>query len=472
MFHISVSHRVAGHQPVAKRTEESYRECRKTGPMEKDPEAVLLTEGNRLFLTCQICLKPSENSRGIWKRVPPDVATFVPVELDGRRSRVLIDLSLEIVNIREKDSGVYFCFMGTKVMAKYAVDVVQEEPHRYVCITLPSYFTFKQIIVSGRKLKRGPSKAVPMKDFNLVLRWNWSEWSECSRCGSVGKRRRVGICTVKKMNLVSPAKPVDTQILKEYRDGLPCRSSLLPKAIRELPKIQSAKSEFMIGFCKIPCRPDASIAVITDKTGAVVDTVDNSQGVYSMHQPLPKLPALAKRTTVYEELGSSIMMTCPGQVVSQNCSIRISLFRNTIIYNIRDTQGKFLRWRNNSYVINPSKVHVKTKGRVKIDIGNNLHIRKLQSTDAAIYSSAFLAAFPNARRDSFNVLSDLAMMSMSSACWDDKILVGTVRLEVLAQSMGRSYRANVLHLGLLLTFFTICAVARTVCINAKLETKD
>ncbi|GIY22921.1 uncharacterized protein CEXT_728132 [Caerostris extrusa] len=73
------------------------------------------------------------------------------------------------------------------------------------------------------------------------------------------------------------------------------------------------------------------------------------------------------------------MMTCPG-----------------------DTQGKFLRWRNNSYVINPSKVHVKTKGRVKIDIGNNLHIRKLQNTDAAIYS-----------------------------CWDDKILVGTVRLEVL-----------------------------------------
>ncbi|GIY22917.1 hypothetical protein CEXT_728121 [Caerostris extrusa] len=34
-------------------------------------------------------------------------------------------------------------------------------------------------------------------------------------------------------------------------------------------------------------------------------------------------------------------------------------------------------------------------------------------------------------------------------------------------SMGRSYRANVLHLGLLLTFFTICAVARTVCINAQ-----
>ncbi|GIY22923.1 uncharacterized protein CEXT_728131 [Caerostris extrusa] len=276
MFHISASYRVAGHQPVAKRTEESYRECRKTGPMEKDPEAVLLTEGNRLFLTCKICLKPSENSRGIWKRVPPDVATFAPVELDGRRARLLIDLSLEIVNIREKDSGVYFCFMGTKVMAKYAVDVVQEEPHRY-------------IIVSGRKLKRGPSKAVPMKDLNLVLRWNWSEWSECSRCGSVGKRRRVGICTVKKMNLVSPAKPVDTQILKEYRNGLPADRVSYPRPFESCRKSKSTKSEFMIGFCKFPCRPDASIAVITDKTGAVVDTVDNSQGVYSMHQPLPKL---------------------------------------------------------------------------------------------------------------------------------------------------------------------------------------
>ncbi|GBM92792.1 hypothetical protein AVEN_117489-1 [Araneus ventricosus] len=388
-------------RPIARRTYESIRNCR---PMQKDPEAVLLIEGNRLFLTCTICLPPSAPSRGVWKRLLPDAATFVPVQLDGRRSRLLEDLSLEVINIREKDSGIYYCFQGLTVFAKYAVDVVQEEPHNY-------------IILSGKKKSRSPTENIPLKDNNLMVFLKWSEWSECNRCNSVGRRRRVGICMVKKIDTVSPTKPVDTQILKEYRYGIPCRSGLLPKAIRELSTIQTAKSEFMIGFCKIPCPRSASIVVITDKTGAVVDTVDNSQGFYSMHQPLPDLPALAKRTTIYEEEGSSIIMSCPG-----------------------NTEGKFLTWRNDSYVINPSKVHVLTKGRVKIDIGNNLHIRKLRFSDASVYS-----------------------------CWDDKTLVGTTRLVVLEKSMERNYRFHVLNIGILFTFITVFMIACTICRNTKLK---
>ncbi|GFQ67649.1 uncharacterized protein TNCT_337501, partial [Trichonephila clavata] len=62
----------------------------------------------------------------------------------------------------------------------------------------------------------------------------------------------------------------------------------------------------------IPCPSEASIVLVTDKTGAVVDAVDNSKGIFSMHQPLPNLPALAKRITLYEEVESSIIVTCPG----------------------------------------------------------------------------------------------------------------------------------------------------------------
>ncbi|GFS39244.1 polypyrimidine tract-binding protein 1 [Trichonephila inaurata madagascariensis] len=124
------------HEPVAKRTDETYGKCLQKGSGLKEPEAVLLTEGNRLHLTCQLCLNPKVNALGVWKRLLPDTATFVPVKLDGRRSRILTDLSLEIVHIREKDSGIYFCFSDSRVLAKYAVDVVKKEPHRYAFLEM------------------------------------------------------------------------------------------------------------------------------------------------------------------------------------------------------------------------------------------------------------------------------------------------------------------------------------------------
>ncbi|GFT50365.1 uncharacterized protein NPIL_151711 [Nephila pilipes] len=82
----------------------------------------------------KVILRPNINALAVWKRLLPDTATFVPIQLDGRRSRLLADLSLEIINIRERDSGIYFCFSGSKTLAKYAVDVVREEPHRYVAL--------------------------------------------------------------------------------------------------------------------------------------------------------------------------------------------------------------------------------------------------------------------------------------------------------------------------------------------------
>lgn len=61
-----------------------------------------------------------------------DKATFVPVELDGIRTRILADLSLEFSNAWRKDSGVYLCFKKSEIMAKYSLDIVRSEPHRYV----------------------------------------------------------------------------------------------------------------------------------------------------------------------------------------------------------------------------------------------------------------------------------------------------------------------------------------------------
>ncbi|KAG8185084.1 hypothetical protein JTE90_029697 [Oedothorax gibbosus] len=334
------------HRPIVSRTWESFEACRRKGSDSKPPEALLMIIGNKLILTCQICLPPSATSLGVWKRLLPDTATFVPVSFDGQRTRLLSDLSLELSDVREEDSGIYFCSQGTQVMAKYAVDVVRDEPHRY------------------------------------------------------------------KIDPFAPTKPVDTQVLNEYRKGIPCRSSLLPNVIKDLAVVHELKSEFMIGFCKVPCPLGVGIVTVTDKDGAVLDTVDNSQGVYSMHQPLPKLPALVKRATVYEEIGKNVILSCPG-----------------------NKENSFPIWRNDSYVINPSKVHILSNGRVKIDIGNNLHIRKLRYSDTAVYS-----------------------------CWENSALRGTIRLQVLKKSV-ESYRVHILNIGTLFTFLTILMIALTVYKN-------
>lgn len=394
------------HPLIAKRTSSDYQKCLTLKKEKKETEAVLMTEGIKVLLSCPLCLPPEESAESIWWQYPNEVATAGPVPLDGRRVRILSDLSLEMTNAWIKDSGVYICQKGENVFAKYAIDIVEAEPHRYV-------------IMSGKK-KNVPSVDYPLKDLNLIIGTTWSEWSQCNRCGSVGRRRRIGICTVRKFNPNEPSKPVDSLMLNEYKKGIPCRSKLLPQEIRDLSIIASTESEFAIGFCKIPCPPSAGIVVITDASGKVVDTVDNSQGVYSMQQPLPDLPSLAKRRTLYEAVDKSILMACPG-----------------------NTEGKFLIWRNDSFIINPSKVHIITKGRVKIDLANNLLIRKLRYTDTAVYS-----------------------------CWDDKRLIGTVRLQVTDKSSTQSVRIYILNIGIIFTFLTIIMIAVTVCKNARLQTKE
>ncbi|XP_054706979.1 Ig-like V-type domain-containing protein FAM187A [Uloborus diversus] len=249
---------------------------------------------------------------------------------------------------------------------------------------------------------------------------DWSEWSPCNRCGAVGRRRKVGVCSIRKLDPSKPSKPVDSPLFSEYRKGIPCRSSLLPKKIRDLSIVVNTKSEFVIGFCQIPCPSESGIVVVTDSSGKMLDTVDNSQGIYSMQQPLPPLPDLVKRKTLYGEEGSPILMTCPG-----------------------NTEGKFFVWRNESFVINPSKVHVRTKGRVKIDLANNLIIRQLRYSDSAIYS-----------------------------CWDDKKLVGTVRLQVTEKALSRRYRIYILNLGVLFVFLVILMISVTLCKNVRLQTKE
>ena len=58
-----------------------------------------------------------------------------------------------------------------------------------------------------------------------------------------------------KIDFNKPSSPVDIPLLSnEYaKVGLPCRSTILPSKISNLPQIKDRKSQVNISFCKMWC---------------------------------------------------------------------------------------------------------------------------------------------------------------------------------------------------------------------------
>jgi hypothetical protein len=133
-----------------------------------------------------------------------------------------------------------------------------------------------------------PPEVIP--GYDLLVFTAWETWSPCSKCGEVGKRVRIGICTVKLLqdgflesnainvtnilgdeteNLITinatpqitPSNPTTKaiqtgerqtiRIMTLFQQGIPCRSSLLPPGLQTIPKICQRKSEVMVAFCKV-----------------------------------------------------------------------------------------------------------------------------------------------------------------------------------------------------------------------------
>jgi hypothetical protein len=134
-----------------------------------------------------------------------------------------------------------------------------------------------------------PSQIVPGHDVQVYT--EWGTWSPCSRCGKAGKRVRSGICMVKllqdgfletnpinvtdklldetenpktttEMTEIKPStqtargniqtvKQKTTKIMRLFKKGIPCRSSLLPSELQSIPKISARKSEIMVALCKV-----------------------------------------------------------------------------------------------------------------------------------------------------------------------------------------------------------------------------
>ncbi|XP_043288820.1 uncharacterized protein [Venturia canescens] len=93
-------------------------------------------------------------------------------------------------------------------------------------------------------------------------------------------------------------------VLRVYRNRLPCRSPQTPKDIQNIKQIRSRKTEIMKGLCKIKCLKD-TVFEIRDKSGNIIESANNSAGVFSMLQGLPEPRPAIERTTLYRKHGKS-----------------------------------------------------------------------------------------------------------------------------------------------------------------------
>jgi hypothetical protein len=137
------------------------------------------------------------------------------------------------------------------IAAEYDVDVIRREP--------------RHLHLRGDAANPLP---VPqrLEVLNLILTTTWAEWSDCSYCGREGIRRRFGDCTINILDRQRSSASRPYKKLLQYKDGVPCRSSiLLPKRVRDLKVVRQRKSVTFVEPCHVPCPKDDRIITVTGR---------------------------------------------------------------------------------------------------------------------------------------------------------------------------------------------------------------
>lgn len=108
-------------------------------------------------------------------------------------------------------------------------------------------------------------------------------------------------------NLIKHAK----NTLTIFQNKLPCRAWYTPKVLQDITEVQSRKSEIMTGFCKVKCRRNI-IFEVRDRMGNIIESANNSAGIYSTIQGMPDPRPSVVRVTVYRIHDKKAVLKCPG----------------------------------------------------------------------------------------------------------------------------------------------------------------
>lgn len=231
--------------------------------------AILALEGQSVTMDCGICVRPDQDMDHYnieWQRltVEDGVLTYVK---ENERIKINKKRSLILKWVDVVDGGQYFCVRTTdqEYETIYQLDVLFRERRK----TISEKDSPKQLL-----------KDFQLPENNLKTFTLWSTWSNCNQCGKIGQRRKVGLCMVKKINANKAVSPVDIPIIKLYLNGIPCRSTALPKEVAAIRRIKYRRSETIMGSCKIPCPTVPAQVYVTDSSGKVIEVV--KPGYYSL----------------------------------------------------------------------------------------------------------------------------------------------------------------------------------------------
>lgn len=93
-----------------------------------------------------------------------------------------------------------------------------------------------------------------------------------------------------------------------YPEGVPCRSTLLPRSVASIPYIRDRESETLMAPCVVACPTVAEVINVTDEYGKVLKEVQVQY--YSINEA-PKTPHTPKRDVMYKDAGKRLILKCP-----------------------------------------------------------------------------------------------------------------------------------------------------------------
>ncbi|CAD1469596.1 unnamed protein product, partial [Heterotrigona itama] len=376
------------------------------------PIAFEALKGTLIKLKCQICISPieiytSEDINWYFNNTFSNETSKLIDESDN----VFIsseDRSLIIHDIKKflqsKQAGQYWCQYGDTLSIYYYISIDTDVKG------------VKTVYPATAPNMPHPIPPKVVSEYNLNIYTTWTKWSLCSKCNAVGKKIRYGYCTLSshpnvKKNKISEKQFQDYKrqtteneqnkimettiqnqiidksvtdkikmILRVFRNKIPCKSKYLPKALN-ISDIKDRKTEIMVRYCKIKC-PQNVIFEVRDKKGNVIESANNSAGIYSMVQGMPTLSPPVIRTTIYQKYDKKTVLICPG---SLNINIPIT-------------------WKVDDKILNPSIVQDQSEGRIYFNSQMHIIFKSLKFQDTNIYS-----------------------------CWQRNEIVGVIKLNVTGE---------------------------------------
>ncbi|XP_018046791.1 PREDICTED: Ig-like V-type domain-containing protein FAM187A [Atta colombica] len=320
------------------------------------PSALIALEGTSVTLECQICISPLEmymtsliewyfNSSSSSNNKSSKVKDVL---YNGNRIVNSPDNRYIMYNVKLEQAGAYWCEIGHTIGSIYYLHVdsnmetVNVYPDR-APYTLQA--TLKNV-----------------SEYKLKVYTTWTTWSSCSTCDTVGIKLRYGYCTVSLFEMSDNKSFINKRasIMNKLQH---MKRDIKKEQVRLIPVIKNKKIEIVRQYCKKKCRKDI-IFEVRDKKGNILESANNSAGIFSMIQEMPKpLPSIA-RSVIYEKHNKKIELVCPGNL---NADVPIV-------------------WRIDDKMIIPSHIKSQSNGRIHINPQMQILFEPLKFEDANIYS--------------------------------------------------------------------------------------